>query len=308
MSDEHSHSHGDFSELRKKSKSALVMVLALTTTYMIIEVVAGIYTGSLALVADAGHMLGDVAALLLALIAVWFAGRTPSAQKTYGYYRTEILAALLNGIVLICLSFYILYEAFERFSHPPDILSGPMLAVAIGGLVVNLIAIKLLSGSSENSLNAKAAYLEVLGDLLGSVAVIIASLVILFTGWKVADPIVSGLIGLMILPRTWTLIRECIHILMEGTPEHVDIQKLTERLMSVKGVINVHDLHVWTITSGRDAISAHIRIDETANPNDVLSEISTIAQSEFNLPHSTLQIEQKACKAEVSACNPHQPK
>ena len=184
MSDDHSHSHGDFSELRKKSKSAMVMVLVLTTTYMVIEVVAGIYTGSLALIADAGHMLGDVAALVLALIAVWFAGRTPSEQKTYGYYRTEILAALLNGVVLVGLSLYILYEAFERFTHPPDILSGPMLGVAVGGLVVNLIAIKLLSGSSENSLNAKAAYLEVLGDLLGSVAVIIASLVIMFTGWK----------------------------------------------------------------------------------------------------------------------------
>ncbi len=304
MSDDHSHSHGDFSELRKKSKSAMVMVLVLTTTYMVIEVVAGIYTGSLALIADAGHMLGDVAALVLALIAVWFAGRTPSEQKTYGYYRTEILAALLNGVVLVGLSLYILYEAFERFTHPPDILSGPMLGVAVGGLVVNLIAIKLLSGSSENSLNAKAAYLEVLGDLLGSVAVIIASLVIMFTGWKVADPIVSSLIGLMILPRTWTMIRECIHILMEGTPEHVDMKKLTERLMSVKGVINVHDLHVWTITSGRDAMSAHIRIDENAIPNVVLNEISMIAQSEFNLRHSTLQIEQQECNSEEWACNP----
>lgn len=298
MSSEHSHSHGDFSELRKKSKSAMVMVLSLSLSYMVIEVVAGIYTGSLSLIADAGHMLGDVAALVLALIAVWFASKTPSVQKTYGYYRTEILAALLNGIVLIGLSLYILYEAYQRLTHPPEILSGPMLAVAIGGLVINLISIKLLSGNSENSLNAKAAYLEVLGDLLGSVAVIFASLIIMFTGWTQADPIVSALIGLMILPRTWMLIRDCVHILMEGTPAHVDLEKLRDRLGSVSGVKNVHDLHVWTITSGRDAISAHVLIDETRQPDDVLRETTAIALSEFNLPHSTLQVEQNECKSE----------
>jgi len=298
MSGEHSHSHGDFNELRKKSKSSLVMVLILTTAYMVVEVVAGFFTGSLALIADAGHMLGDIAALLLAVIAVWFAGKTPSVQKTYGYYRTEILAALLNGVVLVGLSFYILFEAYERLSQPPEVLGGPMLAVAVGGLVVNLIAVKVLTGSSENSLNAKAAYLEVLGDLLGSVAVIIASLVIMFTDWKLADPIVSGLIGIMILPRTWTLIRECIHILMEGTPAHVDLEKLRDKLSSVSGVKNVHDLHVWTITSGRDAISAHVLIDETRPPDDVLREVTSIALSEFNLPHSTLQVEQNECKSE----------
>jgi cobalt-zinc-cadmium efflux system protein len=302
MSSEHSHSHGDFNELRKKSKSAMITVLVLTITYMAIEVIAGIYTGSLALIADAGHMLGDVAALILALIAVWFAGKTPSVSKTYGYYRTEILAALLNGLALIGLSLYILYEAFQRFTHPPEILSGPMFGVAVGGLVINLIAMKLLSSSTDNSLNAKAAYLEVLGDLLGSVAVIIASLVIMFTGWKLADPLVSGFIGLMILPRTWTLIRECVHILMEGTPAHIDIQKLKERLTSVVGVLNVHDLHVWTITSGRDAISAHILVEETVQPDAILSAISDIAQAEFNLHHSTLQIEQKECKSEQWAC------
>lgn len=279
------------------------MVLVLTITYMVIEVIAGIYTGSLALIADAGHMLGDVAALVLALIAVWFAGKTPSAQKSYGYYRTEILAALLNGLALVGLSIYILYEAFQRFTHPPEILSGPMLAVAVGGLVINLIAIKILAGSSENSLNAKAAYLEVLGDLLGSVAVIIASLIIMFTGWKIADPLVSGFIGLMILPRTWTLIRDCVHILMEGTPAHVDVQKLKERLASVGGVLNVHDLHVWTITSGRDAISAHVLVDDTVQPDAILSTISGIAQSEFNLHHSTLQVEQKECKSEQWVCS-----
>ena len=298
MSSEHSHSHGDFSQMRKKSKTAMVTVLALSIAYMLIEVVAGIYTGSLSLIADAGHMLGDVAALVLALIAVWFAAKTPSVQKTYGYYRTEILAALVNGVALVGISLYILYEAYERLTNPPEILGGPMLAVAIGGLIVNLISMKLLAGSSDNSLNAKAAYLEVLGDLLGSVAVIVASLIIMFTHWTPADPIVSGFIGLMILPRTWTLIRECVHILMEGTPAHVDLQKLRDKLSSVSGVKNVHDLHVWTITSGRDAISAHVLIDDTRPPDDVLREVTAIAFSEFNLPHSTLQVEQNECKSE----------
>lgn len=303
MANEHKHNHGDFAELRKKSKSAMVTVLVITFSYMAIEVIAGLFTGSLALIADAGHMLGDAGALVLALIAVWFASKTPSEQKTYGYFRSEILVALLNGIVLIGMSLYILYEAYKRFASPPEILSGPMLAVAIGGLVINLIAAKLLSASSDNSLNAKAAYLEVMGDLLGSIAVIAASLIIMYTGWTLVDPIVSGFIGLMIIPRTWKLIKECIHILMEGTPDHISLQKLRDSLMSVKGVIDVHDLHVWTITSGRDALSAHVLIDQNAQPDTVLSEMSRILQEDFNLHHSTLQVEQTECKSEEGTCS-----
>jgi len=302
MSNEHNHSHGDFAALRKKSKKAMITVLALTFAFMAIEVVGGIFTGSLALIADAGHMLGDAAALVLALVAVWFASRKPSKEKTYGYYRTEILAALFNGVALIGLSLYILYEAYERFSNPPEIMSGPMLLVAIGGLVINLIGAKLLSSSSDNSLNAKAAYLEVMSDLLGSVAVIIASIVIMFTGWTIVDPIVSGLIGLMILPRTWKLIKDCVHILMEGTPDHVSLEKLRSSILAVKGVIDVHDLHVWTITSGRDALSAHILVDENANADAILSEITRVAQEDFNLHHSTLQVEQKDCKSHEGTC------
>ena len=302
MSNEHNHSHGDFAALRKKSKKAMITVLALTFAFMAIEVIGGIFTGSLALIADAGHMLGDAAALVLALVAVWFAGRKPSKEKTYGYYRTEILAALFNGVALIGLSLYILYEAYERFSNPPEILSGPMLLVAIGGLVINLIGAKLLSGSSDNSLNAKAAYLEVMSDLLGSVAVIIASIVIMFTGWTVVDPIVSGLIGLMILPRTWKLIKDCVHILMEGTPENVSLEKLRSSILAVKGVVDVHDLHVWTITSGRDALSAHILVDENVSADAVLTEVTRIAQEDFNLHHSTLQVEQKDCKSHEATC------
>lgn len=298
----HGHSHNDFAALRKKSKSAMISVLALTFAFMAIEVLGGILTGSLALLADAGHMLGDSAALLLALVAVWFAGRPPSKDKTYGYYRTEILAALFNGLVLIGLSLYILYEAVQRFTHPPEILSGPMLLVAVGGLVVNLISAKLLSSSSSDSLNAKAAYLEVMSDMLGSAAVIAASLIIMFTGWTIIDPIVSALIGLMILPRTGKLIRDCVHILMEGTPDHVNLEKLRSAILTVKGVMDVHDLHVWTITSGRDALSAHVVVDRNADPDAVLKEITHLVQHDFNLHHSTLQVEQAECKSHDGTC------
>lgn len=298
----HGHGHNDFAALRKKSKSAMITVLVMTFAFMAVEVVGGILTGSLALLADAGHMLGDSAALLLALVAVWFAGRRPSKDKTYGYYRTEILAALFNGVVLIGLSLYILYEAFHRFTNPPEILGGPMMLVAIGGLVVNLIAAKLLHSSAGDSLNAKAAYLEVVSDLLGSAAVIVASLIIMFTGWTIVDPIVSGLIGLMILPRTWKLITDCVHILMEGTPSHVNLEQLRTSILKVRGVMDVHDLHVWTITSGRDALSAHVLIDKNANPDAVLTEITHIAQHDFELHHSTLQVEQAECKSHDGTC------
>lgn len=298
----HGHSHNDFAALRKKSKSAMITVLVLTFAFMAVEVAGGILTGSLALLADAGHMLGDSAALLLALVAVWFAGRSPSKDKTYGYYRTEILAALFNGVVLIGLSLYILYEAFQRFTSPPQILSGPMMLVAIAGLVVNLISARLLASSSSDSLNAKAAYLEVISDLLGSAAVIVASMIIMFTGWTIVDPIVSGLIGLMILPRTWKLITACVHILMEGTPSHVNLEKLRASILEVCGVMDVHDLHVWTITSGRDALSAHVLIDKNANSDAVLTEITHIAQHDFELHHSTLQVEQAECKSHDGTC------
>lgn len=298
----HGHSHNDFAALRKKSKGAMIAVLCLTFTFMAVEVVGGLLTGSLALLADAGHMLGDSAAILLALLAVWFAGRKPSKDKTYGYYRTEILAALFNGVVLIGLSLYILFEAFQRFTNPSEILSGPMLLVAIGGLVVNLIAARLLHSHSGDSLNAKAAYLEVMSDLLGSAAVIVASLIIMYTGWTIVDPIVSGLIGLMIIPRTWKLIGDCVHILMEGTPSRVNLEKLRASILKVRGVMDVHDLHVWTITSGRDALSAHVVVDQNANSDRVLTEITHIVQHDFELHHSTLQIEQAECKSLDGIC------
>lgn len=291
----HEHAHRT-TGLRAQNTSAMLTVLGLTGGYMIVEVAAALYTGSLALLADAGHMLGDVAALVLALLAFWFASQPPNLIKTYGYYRTEIFAGLINGVVLVGISLFLLYEAYRRMSAPPEVMSGPMLAVALVGLVVNLVAVKLLNSGAEKSLNVKAAYLEVLSDLLATIGVIVASLIMLTTGWYLADPIISGAIGLMILPRTWGVLSECTNILMEGAPGHVDLGALREAMLKVKGVIEVHDIHVWTITSGLDAMSGHVTIDEESAPDMVLLEITRIAEDQFGLHHTTVQVEQAECK------------
>lgn len=287
------HDHGD---LRLQSKSRLLSVLFLTGAYMLVEVVVGIYSGSLALLADAGHMLSDVAALVFALLALWFSSRKANPVKSYGYYRSEILAGLINGVILIAVSVGILWEAYRRINSPPEIQTTPVLVVAIIGLLVNIVSAKLLSKSAEHSLNVKAAYMEVMADLLATLGVIVSAAVIMFTGWYMADPLVSGLIGLMILPRTWGLITECTNILMEGAPGHIDISKLRQAMLKVPGVVDVHDIHVWTITSGMDAMSGHVTIDAASIPDQVLSRITTIAQHEFELHHTTIQVEQLECK------------
>ncbi|MBZ0188941.1 MAG: cation diffusion facilitator family transporter, partial [Candidatus Obscuribacterales bacterium] len=238
----------------------------------------------------------------LALLATWFASRPASKANTYGYFRSEILAALLNGMVLLLLSGFILVEAFSRVFSAPEVLSGPMLIVAIGGLILNLVAMRLLAPASGHSLNIKAAYLEVLADMLGSVAVIAASLIIMFTGWTVIDPIVSALIGLMIVPRTWLLIKECVHILMEGTPSRIELDELRAAIIAVDGVVDLHDLHVWTITSSKDAMSAHAVINKSADVDVVLASILEITRERFQLHHSTVQVERVECTVSEPAC------
>jgi cobalt-zinc-cadmium efflux system protein len=268
------------------------MVLAMTGTFMIVELVAGWYTHSLALMADAGHMLSDVASMSLALLAIWFATRPPTTGKSYGYYRTEILASLINGVLLVVVSLGIFFEAYRRISAPPDVMTGPMLAVALVGLFINLISIKLLHAVQHDSVNMQAAYLEVMSDLAGSAGVLIAAVTIMFTGWHVVDPLVSALIGLLILPRTWLLLAEATNILMEGTPGHIDPDELREKLLAVAGVIDVHDIHVWTITSGLESMSVHITVCEGTSSKAVLSEVTRICQSDFGIQHTTIQIEQ----------------
>jgi cobalt-zinc-cadmium efflux system protein len=281
-----------------RHRGRLVWALGLTLTYMAAEVAGGLITGSLALLADAAHMLTDAGGLALALLAIRFGERPATPQRTYGYLRAEVLSALANAVVLLGLTVYILYEAYRRFVDPPEIIGGPMLAVAAIGLIVNLISMRLLSGGSSESLNVKGAYFEVLSDMLGSLGVIVAALIVMFTGWRLADPIVGAGIGLFIVPRTWSLLSQVTHILLEGTPPQVDVALLERRLAEIPGVAAVHDLHVWTITSGLDAMSGHLVVSEMSEAAQVLRQARQMLAEEFKVDHVTIQVEDPALRAE----------
>lgn len=269
----------------------LSLVLAITGTYLVAEVVGGLITGSLALLADAGHMLTDVGGLALALAAIRFGRKPATPERTYGFYRLEILAALANAVVLVGISLYVLYEAYGRFRNPPSVESGPMLIVAAIGLVVNIIGALLLRSDASRSLNMKGAYFEVISDLLASVAVIVAAVVMLLTGWKLADPILSAGIGLFILPRTWTLMKEAVGVLLEGTPSDVNLAALREAIVTVPGVSGVHDLHVWSLSSGLNAMSVHVVATDTAGSLGVLAATRAAILKAFPIQHVTIQVE-----------------
>ena len=289
--------HGHGHTAAGKNKRRLGIVLALTTSYLVAEVVGGLFTGSLALLADAGHMLTDVAGLGLALLAIRFAERPATPERTYGFYRIEILAALANAIVLVGISVYILYEAYQRFRTPPEIQSGVMLAVALVGLIINIIGIRLLKSASKESLNMKGAYFEVLSDMLTSVGVIVATLIMLTTGWYYADPLISAGIGLFILPRTWMLLRDAVGVLLEGTPADVNLASLRDAIKTVAGVADVHDLHVWSLTSGVNAMSVHAVLGDHGLHDEVLAAVQQRITSEFKIAHATVQVECKGCAA-----------
>ncbi len=275
-------------------RRALTVTFGLTFTYFIVEVVGGLLTNSLALLADAAHMLTDVFGLGLALFAIWISQRPANAAKTYGYYRVEILAALANALVLFWISFYILYEAYRRFQEPPEVNSLPMMVVAAVGLAVNLVGIYNLRRGSKESLNVQGAFLEVVSDTLGSLGVIVAGLIMYFTGWYYADPIFSVLIGLFILPRTWKLMMEAVNVLLEATPAHINLKAVEDAMRSVPGVGTVHDLHVWTITSGMESLSAHVVLAEGVSLQDEQKIIETLdaeLKEKFGIEHTTLQIE-----------------
>lgn len=286
----HGHSHGD---AKKLSKTRLFTVLGLTGSFMIIEAVGGFMTGSLSLVADAGHMLGDVAALALAVFAMWLSSKPANASRTFGYHRSEILAALANSVMLVVISIFVFGEAISRFSSPPAVQSMPMLIVAIGGLIVNLISMRLLTESAEKSLNAKAAYLEVFSDMISSAGVIVASIVMMNTGGYIADPLLSAFLAVFILWRTWGLLKESIDILMENAPEHVNLQELTAAIAAVPGVVAVHDLHVWTITSGMISMSGHVAIQENADPESILDQLKELLEHKYEIDHTTIQLERE---------------
>ena len=278
------------------NKHRLWIVFGLTTGYMLAEAVTGILTKSLALLADAGHMLTDAGALGLSLLAVWFSERPSTPERSFGYYRAEILAAFVNSLALLLMSFYIVYEAWRRFKDPPIVASWPVLIVAIIGMAVNLAGIGLLGEFTGKSLNVKAAYLEVMSDLLGSLGVVVAGIIMLTTGWYRADPIFGAAIGLFIVPRTWKLLKDVIHILMEGAPSDVDLDKLNATMRSVPNVARVHDLHVWALTSGVNAMTAHVWTSDGADDSRVLRDMRRIAKEQFGIEHATIQIE-KECES-----------
>lgn len=276
-----------------RHKRNLLIVLCLSGTYMIAEVIGGLITQSLALLADAAHMMTDVVGLLLAFIAIKIGEKRADTGKTFGYYRTEILAAVINAVILLGISVYVLYEAFQRFRNPPEVQSGSMLIVAGIGLVVNIIGMIILRKDSEGSLNMKGAYFEVLSDMLTSIGVMIAGVIMLTTGWYYADPLISAAIGLLIFPRTWRLLKEAVNVLLEGTPKDVDIYALRKILEQTAGVKNVHDLHVWSLTSGVNAMSAHIVRDSQTEHNQLLRRITDVTTENFKISHTTFQIEEE---------------
>jgi cobalt-zinc-cadmium efflux system protein len=288
MSHGHHHDHDG-------SRRRLGLVLGLTCAFLAVEVVAGILTGSLSLLADAGHMLTDVAGLVLALAAMKFAERRPSPRRTYGYHRVEILAALTNALVLAAVAGYILAEAWERFRSPQPVATVPVLAVAAVGLLVNLAGALLLRRGSRGSLNLRGAYNEVVADALSSVGVIAGAVVITATGWLWVDPLVAVAIALFVLPRTWALVREAVHVLLEGTPPEVDLAALRAAMEGVPGVKAVHDLHVWTLTSGIHALSAHAVLREGAAHGAVLAAVRQQVVDGFPIRHVTVQLEERCC-------------
>ena len=273
------------------SKRRLSVVLVLTACYMFAELVGGWWTGSLALLADAGHMLTDVAALTLALIAAWFGARPATSSKTFGYYRLEILAAFINGVALVLISVLIMYEAWQRWSAPPLIHGGPVILVATGGLIVNLICARVLHGRHEIDLNIRGAWMHILSDALGSIAAIAAGVAIWFFGWYFADPLFSIAIGLLIVWSSWKLIQESTNVLLEGTPAHINLAAVERAILETDGVDAVHDLHVWTITSGRDALSAHVIHGEHISQSELLRELRSKLHRHFGLEHLTIQME-----------------
>ncbi len=289
----HVHDHGQRGGegSRARRQKALAWALAVTGVFAVVEVAGGLITGSLALIADAGHMVVDVLALGLGLFAAWMAGRPTTPRKTYGYHRVEILAALANGAVLVGVALWIAWEAIGRLSDPPVVESGLMLVVAAGGLLANLIAAAILLRSGSDNLNVRGALLDTLSDALGSVGAIIAGVVMYATGWRQADAVASLVIAVLILIGSWRLLRETVDVLLEGTPARISIPELERSMLAVPGIATVHDIHVWTVTSGFVAMSGHAELDGTHDTHSVLDAATTMLSRQFGIAHITIQPE-----------------
>lgn len=285
---------------REVARRRLSLILPLMTAYMVAEVVGGWLTNSLALLADAGHMLSDVAALALTLFAMWVARRPATAVRTFGYYRAEILAALANGATLVAVAVYVFVEAWQRLKAPPDVLGGQMLAIASGGLVVNVVGLWVLRESKSESLNVRGAWLHVLGDAFGSVGAIASGALVWAFGWNWADPVASVAIGLLILYSSWELIKEAVSVLMESVPANVDLDAIRATLRGIDGVEEVHELHVWSISSGIVSLSGHLVVRAPLRAHGyVLAESRALLAARFGINHVTIQVEPVACGEDV---------
>lgn len=283
------HSHAT---VRAGHERKLWLALGLTGSFMIAEVIGAFVTGSLALLSDAAHMMTDTLALAISLVAIQVAKRAADRKRTFGYARFEILAAAFNALLLFVVAFYILYEAYQRLQAPAEIQSTGMLVIAVLGLIVNLISMRLLSAASDESLNVKGAYLEVWSDMLGSIGVILAAVVIMFTGWAWVDSVVAAAIGFWVLPRTWTLLKESMNVLLQGVPDGIDIDAVEQAICAVPGVKEVHDLHVWALTSGKNVLSTHLVADPAlGSEQQILTQVTELLHEQFDISHVTLQIE-----------------
>jgi cobalt-zinc-cadmium efflux system protein len=282
----------------------LWITLGLVLVIMVAEIIGGIFSNSLALLSDAGHMLTDALALGLSLFAMNLARRPATATRTYGYHRAEIMAALVNGTVLVLVSAFIFYEAYRRFNTVPEVKSPLMMAVAVIGLVADLIGMVLLRRGSQKSINVRAAFWHVIGDTLSSVGVIIAGIIIFFAGWYVADPILAVVIGVVILWGAVRIVKESVDILLESVPPHVEVEKVAEAVKAVPDVVDMHDIHIWTITSGIYALSAHLSIaDQTVSQScDIITRVNRLLADDFNITHTTLQLECESCPTGL-VCN-----
>lgn len=289
------HRHGG----RGANRRRLAITLVLAATYMVAEVIGGLVTNSLALLADAGHMLSDVAALGLSLFAIWIAERPPTPQRSYGYYRTEILAALVNGATLIAIALYVFVEAYQRLREPPEVQGGLMMAIAAGGLAINLIGLWVLNAGRSESLNVRGAWLHVATDALGSVGALAGGLLIAIFRWYWADPVASVLIGLLVAYSSWGLLKETVAVLMEGAPGGVDIDAVRDAMASAPGVTAVHDLHVWSITSGMVSLSGHVCVADGTSHGEVLAELRSRLHDRFGIEHATIQCEPEGFREEA---------
>lgn len=288
----HGHGHGVPASAGGRYLGRLTAAFVVTATFMVVEIVAGIATGSLALLSDGAHMVTDVLGVGLALAAIVAARRARrSPGRTFGLYRAEVLAALANAVLLFGVAGYVLFEAMSRFGDPPAVPGLPVILVALTGLAANVIAFLLLRSGAEESLNLRGAYLEVVADMIGSVGVLVSGLVTVMFGWRYADPVIGVAIGLFVLPRTWTLARRSLRILFQHAPERVDIDRLTNALAGLPGVGEVHDVHVWTLTSGMEVASAHLTVGPDCDQSAILASARTLLAEEYQLEHATLQIE-----------------